>query len=128
MIPREPEDHNQDQNDPKEKETLVNDDDKDNTSSYSKRPGSKGKLKTGKTKVVRKRATSKSDLTRKATARQEEAGCCVFFCWSLKEVHRVFSLYRHYNEYLSRPARVVLMITSFFCMMLITGLMMCTDF
>jgi len=45
----------------------------------------------------------------------------VFLCWNCKESHRMCALYRHYNEYLSRPTRVLLLVMSFYMYIMVSG-------
>ena len=56
--------------------------------------------------------------------KEVSAGCCVFYCWALKESHRYIALYRHYNNSLSRSARVVLIAMSLMLYLFLSGLLM----
>eukprot|EP00347_Sterkiella_histriomuscorum_P003593 403363692 len=77
----------------------------------------------GVTKVSTKKPTVKraKSTIKPKRFQEEQAGCCVFFCWNCKESHRLFALLRHYNEYLSRPSRVLLIFMSFYMYIMITG-------
>ena len=86
-----------------------------------KAPNLDGVPKVSTKKPVVKRA--KSAATRPKRFQEQQAGCCVFFCWNCKESHRLFAFFRHYNEYLSRPARLLLLFMSFYMYIMITGIL-----
>jgi hypothetical protein len=53
---------------------------------------------------------------------EKEAATCVQFCiWNCKENHRCSSLIQYYNQYISRPSRMILLIMSWFMFIMITG-------
>jgi hypothetical protein len=57
-------------------------------------------------------------------SKEEASGCCVYYCWSWTVSHRVFAIYTHYNVFLPRTARILLLVMSFFLCLLITGILM----
>ena len=57
-------------------------------------------------------------------SKEEASGCCVFYCWNWRVSHRMFAVYTHYNVFLSRTARILLLIMSLFLYMMITGFLM----
>src|SRR5947199_169296 len=58
---------------------------------------------------------------------EEEIGCCSFFCFACNKAHRTCAIFKHYNLYLSRPARALILITSLFAFILITGFLIQTS-
>jgi hypothetical protein len=71
--------------------------------------------------VVKKK---KEEKKKKGDYYEQEPANCVQFCiWNCKEGHRCTSLFKKYNQYLSRPSRIILMITSWLMFITITGVL-----
>lgn len=84
--------------------------------------GPEEKKKDEEVKVLKvKKKKTLASVARAKKYQQEQAGCCVFYCWNCRESHRVISLYRHYNEYLSRSTRLLILFTSFYLWIMLTG-------
>ena len=53
---------------------------------------------------------------------EKEAANCVQFCiWNCKEANRCTQLFGKYNQYLSRPSRIILLVGSWFVFIVLTG-------
>lgn len=75
-----------------------------------------------KGKKKHKEQKKKKEERKKKGYFEKEAATCVQFCiWNCKENHRCSSLFKYYNQYLSRPSRIVLIIMSYFMFIMLTG-------
>ena len=67
----------------------------------------------------------KEEKKKKGDYYEQEAASCIQFCiWNCKEGHRCVSLVNKYNQLLSRPSRVILLIGSWMMFIMITGYLM----
>lgn len=72
--------------------------------------------------VVKKK---KEEKKKKGDFYEQETANCVQFCiWNCKENHRCVSLFKKHNQYLSRPSRIILLISSWMMFIMITGYLM----
>ncbi len=72
--------------------------------------------------VVKKK---KEEKKKKGDYYEKEAANCIQFCiWNCKEGHRCSSLFKKYNQYLSRSSRIILLLTSWMMFVMITGYLM----
>lgn len=81
----------------------------------------KNELKGKKKHIALKK--KKEEKKKKAYFEKEAATCIQFCIWNCGEGHRCLSLFKYYNQYLSRSSRVILMIMSWFMFIMITGIL-----
>jgi hypothetical protein len=95
-------------------ETLMNEE-------MDKQKSELGKKKKRAAAVKKK----KEEKKKKGDYYEKEAASCIQFCiWNCKEGHRCSSLFKKYNQYLSRPSRLILLFTSWMMFVMITGYLM----
>ena len=97
-------------------ETLMNEELDKQKSEMGRHKKKKAQAKKRKEENEKKKKQKRGDYYEK------EAANCVQFCiWNCKEAHRCSSLIGKYNQYLSRPSRIILLVGSWFLFILLTG-------
>jgi hypothetical protein len=82
----------------------------------------KAKTQIGKKKKRIANEKRKKEEKKKKQFFEKEAATCIQFCiWNCKESHRCISLFKYYNQYLSRSSRWILLVMSWMMFIIVTG-------